>query len=129
MTERIRPPCPDVSAAGGYLRDPIRNRPLPRTPEECIRQHVVSWLIKRKGWPANQIRTEYNCRSGGFGTGRIDIALIRPTTPAERKKDVGGLGIFQGVVECKRAGNSLADHVEDQAFRCRRRIGASCCYD
>jgi hypothetical protein len=99
MTERIRPPCPDVSAGRGYLRDPISNRPRPGTPEECVRQHVVSWLIKRKGWPARHIHTEYNCRSGGFGRGRIDTALVRPPTPTERQRDVRSVGVFHSVVE------------------------------
>ena len=126
MSERLRPQrCRIIWKKGiAHVRDPIRNLLLRATHEERARQAVVSWLIRSKSWPSRRISTEYNLLRDRLGRGRIDIALMRPATPKERGVDPGAENVFVGVVEVKRAGNLLADHVVDQALKYAEAIQA-----
>ncbi|MCX8113103.1 MAG: type I restriction enzyme HsdR N-terminal domain-containing protein [Bacteroidia bacterium] len=53
--------------------DPIRRRYRVATPEECVRQRLVAFLLER-GYPLASIQVEYALSEGG----RFDVAVTTP---------------------------------------------------
>ena len=88
------------------LQCQIRNKAVPYTPEEKVRQRVLHWLICDKKWPKDHLRLEHKYDwVGDPGRTRIrpDIELL-----------VGDK--VKVVVECKRPEVPLSDLVEKQAI-------------
>jgi len=84
--------------------DPVRKKYVILTPEEWVRQHVITFLVKDKKVSLSLIRVEseiklYNTRK------RFDIAVF----------DRNGNALL--VVECKAPSIPLSQEVLDQAVR------------
>ena len=85
----------------------IRGKSVPATPEEMVRQRILNWLIKGKGWPSNRIKLERSYTWVGDSNRhriRPDIELL------DSKKRVSVL------VECKAPQIPLGATVENQAL-------------
>lgn len=105
MTDNFLPEHQPV-VTRGTLRCEVRNKALRKTPEELVRQRVLSWLIHEKGWDRDDLRLEQNYEWVGDANrhrGRPDIELM-----------VGGEVVV--VVECKRAEVRLGESVDNQAI-------------
>ena len=84
----------------------VRDKAVPATPEEKIRQRVLHWLIHNKGWPKDNLRLEqsYEWVSDPTRTRiRPDIELL----------DDGDVLVG---VECKRSEVPLDERVDQQAI-------------
>jgi len=64
MTENFLPEHQAV-VTRGRLRCEVRNKEVAATPEECVRQRVLHWLIRDKGWAREDLRVEKSYRWGG----------------------------------------------------------------
>ena len=90
-----------------YL-DPIRQRLIYVTPEETVRQHVVSYLLDELKVPANMIRVEEHLSHYGLKTkNRADIIIEKYVA----KNDVIEPLV---VIECKAPSVMLSDNVVSQ---------------
>ena len=101
---------PEIYARNGkecYL-DPIRQRLIYITPEETVRQHVVSYLLDELRVPSNMIRVEEHLSHYGLKTrNRADIIIERYI---DSEKVVEPLV----VIECKAPSVMLSDKVIKQ---------------
>ncbi|MDE0039959.1 MAG: type I restriction enzyme HsdR N-terminal domain-containing protein [Gammaproteobacteria bacterium] len=105
MTENFLPEHQAV-VTRGRLRCEVRNKEVAATPEECVRQRVLHWLIRDKGWAREDLRLEKSYRWVGNANrsrGRPDIELMVE-------------GEVRVVVECKRRDVPLSERVDDQAI-------------
>lgn len=84
--------------------DPIRQKEVPLTPEERVRQAFVHYLIHSLGYPSSRIANEY-CITVGKVQRRCDTVVFSSClTPLM-------------VIEYKAPSVSLSQEVVDQAFR------------
>lgn len=90
-----------------YL-DPIREKLIYITPEETVRQQVISYIIKTLKVPANMIRVEESLLHYGVKSrGRVDILLHKYN---KEKDELNPLC----VIECKAPQNMLDTNVLKQ---------------
>lgn len=83
-----------------------RDKAVPKTPEELVRQRVLHWLINDKGWSKNDLRLEKSYKWVS------DPSRKRIRTDLELLVD----GKVQVVVECKRGDVPLDEYVDQQAI-------------
>ena len=113
-TKLIFPPCyPRLTEREGQTMvwDELRRKWLVLTPEEWVRQHVISWLIERKGVPALRISQEYPVNINGQHQ-RADIVVMNNTA----KPHI--------LVECKAPEVDIDEEVARQAMRYNAIVGA-----
>ena len=58
-----------------YIWDALRRKQLLLTPEEWVRQHVISWLVNERNIPAQSISQEYPVDVNGQNQ-RADIVVV-----------------------------------------------------
>ncbi len=87
--------------------DPLRNISVARTPEEEVRQSVVSWLNMEKGIPMHMMMSEYAFHYNSMQY-RADIVVFG--------RDLRPLML----VECKAPSVSLGRDVLEQGVRYNR---------
>ncbi len=92
------------SENGLCIFDPIRKKFVRLLPEEWVRQHVVQYLLRDKGYPKLRLRVEGVISVHGMKK-RCDIVLYEPD------------GTIFLVVECKSPAVSLDQSVFDQLAR------------
>ena len=125
MTEQILPELlfpkldlllPDLvieqdSSGGFWVLDILRRKKVKLTPEEWVRQHVLFWLIKQTGFPANLLSVERKVH-----------------TSSGNRADVIGYG-KQGtpllLVECKAPGEAISSITAMQAMKYNQHLNAS----
>jgi len=90
----------------------VRKRFVVLTPEEWVRQNMVSHLHIDLGFPISLMRIERKV-SGGARTKRADIVLCNPD------------GMALMVVECKAPSESLSKETFFQAGRYNRELNAA----
>lgn len=106
---------PAVDHATNTLRCLKRDKAVPATPEELVRQRVLHWLIHGKRWSKENLRVEKSRNWVGDPTRtrvRSDLELL-----VDDKKVLV-------VVECKRADVPLGEHVDQQAKEYAIKAGA-----
>ncbi|MGL1901230.1 MAG: type I restriction enzyme HsdR N-terminal domain-containing protein [Fibrobacterales bacterium] len=82
------------------LYDPIRKQHVVATPEEYVRQQVISWLLS-KGYPAQAIDVEVSLSRFKRGSNdRVDLLVTRFSEDSH-------MPLFELLVECKRPEVSL----------------------
>lgn len=89
------------------LRCEVRDKALRATPEEKVRQRVLHWLMRERGWAKDNLRLEKNYEWVGDverRRGRPDIELL------------GNDGHVLVVIECKRREVPLGERVDQQAI-------------
>jgi hypothetical protein len=96
----------DVSDSLGYIPemesiyDPVRQKDVVMTPEEQVRQELVTWLHLQKGVPLHLMETEFSLGSVKTGTkGRVDVIV-------HGFRQGGGVTRPWLLAECKRPGES-----------------------
>ncbi|MDE0692627.1 MAG: type I restriction enzyme HsdR N-terminal domain-containing protein [Gammaproteobacteria bacterium] len=107
-------PADRPAIMGGVLRCEVRDKAVPATPEECVRQRVLRWLMRDRGWPKESLRLEKSYRWVGDANRhhvRPDIELL-----------VDGNVLV--VVECKRPDVPLGERVDRQAIDYAVKSGA-----
>ena len=82
-----------------------RDRALPATPEELVRQRVLHWLMQSKRWHKTNLKLEQSRKLVG------DPARKRVRSDLELHVD----GKVLLVVECKRSDVPLGEQVDEQA--------------
>lgn len=92
-----------------YL-DPIRERLIYITPEETVRQQIISYLIQELLVPANMIRVEEALRHYGVNSrGRADIIV-------EKYDKVENVLIPLCIIECKAPNIAITEKEIIQLF-------------
>lgn len=84
-----------------HLFDPIRRKWIKTTPEELVRQCIISYLIEEKSYPVGLISVEKEIKFHQLNK-RYDIVIYT--------KDVSPLIL----IECKAPEYSLSHHVNEQ---------------
>ena len=95
-----------------YIFDPIRKKFILLTPEEWVRQHVLQYLIKTKGYPASLINVEKEIKIYDTKK-RYDIVVFNSD------------GSIFLIVECKRPKVAITQAVFDQIARYNLKLQAS----
>lgn len=95
-----------------YIFDPIRKKFILLTPEEWVRQHVLQFLIKTKGYPASLINVEKEIKIYDTKK-RYDIVVFNSD------------GSIFLIVECKRPKVAITQAVFDQIARYNLKLQAS----
>lgn len=86
------------------IYDPVRKRYFVLTPEEWVRQHVISYLLLEKHVPMNLVAVEKNLKINTL-TKRFDVVVFnRNARPLM-------------LIECKAPGIKVNESVFDQAAR------------
>lgn len=97
------PPC-DLTINGEEVWDIVRRRWVALTPEEWVRQHVVSTLSRHMGYPLELMQVEGSISLNGLSR-RCDVVVYgRDARP-------------RMIVECKQPAVQLTQQVIDQACR------------
>lgn len=104
---------PDHSGSKTQLgmKDPVRRKEVAATPEERVRQAVISMLMDHLGVPASLMAVEKGIR--------VQDMLRRPDIVVHDRKGQPWM-----VVECKAPGIRLSQDTFDQAAGYNRRLGA-----
>ena len=103
------PPIYRRNNQDAYL-DPIRQKLIYVTPEETIRQHVISFLIDELKVPKNMIRVEEPLKHYNIDDkGRVDIVI-------NRYDDIDKIVYPIAVIECKAPGVLLGESAANQMF-------------
>ena len=87
-----------------YIFDVIRKRFLVLTPEEWVRQHVLQWLLRDRGYPISHINVEKEIKVGNTRK-RYDIVIFNPD------------GSLLLIVECKAPAIKITQETFDQIAR------------
>ena len=117
MSEGVKLIFPAISARTKeeegvkYIWDSLRGKWLVLTPEEWVRQHVISWLIEHKQVPALRISQEYPVNINGQHQ-RADIVVMDESA----KPNI--------LVECKATDVAIDQEVVMQAIRYNAVVGA-----
>ena len=117
MPDTVKLKFPPISArlkvvdGQKHIWDALRQKWLVLTPEEWVRQHVISWLIECKEVPALRISQEYPVNINGQHQ-RADIVVIDEVA----KPHI--------LVECKAPEVAIDQEVVMQAIRYNAIIGA-----
>ena len=103
-----------------YL-DPIRKKLIYITPEETVRQHVISYLLKNLKIPKNLICVEEPLKHYGIKTkDRADIIIDRYDEESESFYPLA-------VIECKAPDIYLDDCAHKQMFGYAEKLGCDYC--
>ena len=104
-----------------YL-DPIREKLIYVTPEETVRQHVISYLLKNLKVPKNLICVEEPLKHYGIKTkDRADIIIDRYDEETENFYPLA-------VIECKAPEIFLDDKAREQLFGYSEELGNKYCW-
>ena len=95
-----------------YIFDPIRKKFILLTPEEWVRQHVLQFLMKTKGYPASLINVEKEIKIYDTKK-RYDIVVFNSD------------GSIFLIVECKRPKVAITQTAFDQIARYNLKLQAS----
>ena len=88
------------------LYDKTREKLVPQTPEELVRQTLVNWLIEKLNVPEHLIKTEFALSQlSANAKGRVDILVANPKNADLREPWL--------VAECK-AGKTNLQSLEAQ---------------
>ncbi len=87
-----------------FIFDEIRRRFMLNTPEECVRQHVVKFLLLEKGFPKSLINVEKLLKVNDMPK-RYDVVVFEPS------------GKIQLLVECKAPEIIITQETFDQIAR------------
>jgi hypothetical protein len=101
------------SREGRYLRRLVRDKLVRATPEEAIRQRVLSWLIREKRLAKGQLKLEDNLSYADRRRGRPDISVCDDS------------GRCRVIVEVKRADDMAGYDALRQAQRYARRLAVT----
>jgi len=108
LTNAKLPPIYKRNGKDCYL-DPIRKRLIYITPEETVRQKVLSWLLYDLEVPASMIQVEEHLSHYGIKSkGRADIVILSPN----KNGDLVPLA----VIECKAETVALDERAFNQAL-------------
>ena len=103
-----------------YL-DPIREKLIYVTPEETVRQHVISYLLKNLKVPKNLICVEEPLKHYGIKTkDRADIIIDSYDEETEKYYPLA-------VIECKAPEIYLDDYAHKQMFGYAEKLGCDYC--
>ena len=103
-----------------YL-DPIREKLIYVTPEETVRQHVISYLLKNLKVPKNLICVEEPLKHYGIKTkDRADIIIDSYDEEKEKYYPLA-------VIECKAPEIYLDDYAHKQMFGYAEKLGCDYC--
>jgi len=89
---------------GSFIFDPIRKKFVHCTPEEWVRQHVVSFLLSRKRVPQNLINVEKQLLIAGTKK-RYDVVVYNTD------------GSMYALIECKAPSVGITQATFDQIAR------------
>ena len=114
MTENFLPDFQPVTTHGTEktIQCLVRDKAIRVTPEECVRQRVLNWLMGEKGWRKDKLRLEENY------TLVSDPARFRIRPDIELLDDKDNVLV---VVECKREKVPLGECVDQQAIAYARK--------
>lgn len=95
-----------IQEENGQLRifDPVRKKYVALTPEEWVRQHLIHYLHKEKGYPLGLMMVEKEFKYNKLNK-RADIVVC----------DKNGAPLL--MAECKSADVAITQNVFDQAMR------------
>ena len=114
------PPIYRRNNQDAYL-DPIRQKLIYATPEETIRQHVISFLIDELKVPKNIIRVEEPLKHYGIKSrGRADIVI-------DKYNEEENMYYPVAVIECKAPGIVLGDTAKKQMFNYVKKLNCDFC--
>lgn len=109
LNEQILPPIYMRSGKECYL-DPIREKLIYITPEETVRQRIVSYLMNTLSVAREMISIEDNLSHYGIKSKRrADIVVHRYNVERDTKEPIA-------VIECKAPGILLGEKAVNQAF-------------
>ncbi len=95
-----------------FIFDTIRKKFLVLTPEEWVRQHVIFFLVKEKGYPQSLINVEKEIIVGNTRK-RYDIVVFYPD------------GNISLIIECKAPSATIGQDTFDQIARYNLTLNAS----
>ncbi len=95
MVEKEYKPTEELEAKEGYIRDFLTNKWIRLTPEEQVRQIMVTRLVQEYEYPKEWIKTEFDIQKGSKRIGPADIVVFRDG----KSKDQENIWI---IVETKR---------------------------
>ena len=110
------PPAPlKLSSKAGrvFVNCLVRKKQIVLTPEEWVRQHLISYLHLHQGYPLEKIAVEKQIQYDGF-TRRWDIVVYNATFEAAI------------LIECKAPQIKLSHEVFMQIATYQNKIGAAC---
>jgi hypothetical protein len=110
------PPAPlKLSSKAGriFVNCLVRKKQIVLTPEEWVRQHLISYLHLHQGYPIEKIAVEKQIQYDGF-TRRWDVVVYNPEFEAAI------------LVECKAPQIKLSHEVFIQISTYQQKIGAAC---
>lgn len=84
--------------------DEIRKKFIILTPEEWVRQHVVSFILEEKKYPKSHVNVEKLIKVNDLNK-RYDVVVFQPN------------GELHLLVECKAPGVPISQHTFDQIAR------------
>lgn len=123
-----RPESVEFNGRRSY-HDPIRNKHVPATPEEEVRQGVIQYVLDELHWPRELILVEYPLSRHGKGQTRADVVLFIPPpegvdVPEKVARHIKALPYC--VIECKQLSSDhpLTDNVLHQAVRYAQKLAA-----
>ena len=90
--------------------DPLRKKYVALTPEEQVRQMVITWLNRTLGFSLNLMMSEYSFKYNGLNY-RADIVVFN--------RDMS----IKMLVECKAPSVKIDSEVIDQGIRYNRVLG------
>jgi len=93
------------------ILDPIRNKRLVLTPEEWVRQHIIMFLIKEKGYPKGLLKVETGVKTAQR-FGRSDALFYNKE------------GVPLLLVECKAPDVKIGTETFYQAARYNNQLNA-----
>lgn len=102
-----------------YIYDKIRKKEIPFTPEEKVRQQVLSYLIEELKVPEYMIDEET-----AMSYYKIDSPK-RPDILILRKDEEKGEAVPMAVIECKRNNTLINDAVIEQTLHYAEQLGCS----
>ena len=114
------PPIYKRNNQEAYL-DPIRQKLIFVTPEETVRQHVISYLINKLKVPKMLIRVEEPLKHYGIKSrGRADIII-------DKYNEEENMYYPVAVIECKAPGILLGDSAHNQMYDYADKLGCDYC--
>ena len=114
------PPIYKRNGKDCYL-DPIREKLIQITPEETIRQQVISYLLDKLEIPHTMIRVEERLSHYGINTkDRADIIVDRYSEEEQAYYPLA-------IIECKAPGVYIGEKQENQIISYADRLGCDYC--
>lgn len=120
LTNATLPPIYSRNHRACYL-DPVREKLIFITPEETVRQKIISYLIEKLNVPKNMIIVEALLSSFGLKSrGRADIVILQ-----YRKEENTYFPL--AVIECKAPGILLGDRATQQMIDYADKLACDYC--